>query len=34
MYARLEWPEQLRAECVGEGSLMAYAPPGAMGISK
>ena len=30
----LEWPEQPRTECDGGGSLMAYAPPGAMGISK
>ena len=29
----LEWPEQPRRECECEGSLMAYAPPGAMGIS-
>ena len=27
-------PEQPRTEYDGEGSLMAYAPPGAMGISK
>ena len=30
----LEWPEQSRTECDGGGSLMAYAPLGAMGISK
>ena len=29
-----EWPEQPRTECDGEGSLMAYTPPGAMGKSK
>ena len=29
-----EWPEQPRTECDGEGPLMAYAPPRAMGISK
>ena len=29
-----EWPEQPRTECDGEGLLMAYASPGAMGISK
>ena len=29
-----EWPEQPRTECDGGGSLMAYAPAGAMGISK
>ena len=28
-----EWPEQPRTECDGEVSLMAYAPPGAIGIS-
>ena len=28
------WPEQPRTECDGRGSLMAYAPPGVMGISK
>ena len=30
----LEWQEQPRTECDGGGSLMAYAPQGAMGISK
>ena len=30
----LEWPEQPRTECDGEGSLMACATPGAMAISK
>ena len=30
----LEWPEQPRTECDGGGSLMAYAPPGTMGINK
>ena len=29
-----EWQEQPRTECDGGGSLMAYAPLGAMGISK
>ena len=29
-----ESPEQPKTECDGRGSLMAYAPPGAMGISK
>ena len=29
-----ELPEQPRTECGGKGSLMVYAPPGAMGISK
>ena len=29
-----EWQEQPRTECNGGGSLMAYAPMGAMGISK
>ena len=29
-----EWQEQPRRECDGWGSLMAYAPLGAMGISK
>ena len=29
-----EWPEQPRTECDGRGSLLAYAPPWAMGICK
>ena len=28
-----KWPEQRRTECDGEGSLMAYAPQGAINIS-
>ena len=32
--AGMEWPEQPRTECDGEGLWVAYALLGAMGISK